>query len=97
MIGRANAPTGKDEQAPPPVDPDELVRTIAELGKRDQHLGGRVVLGPGLPLVGVMRVLFPPINQPNEDVLAEESNEEKQQRSGKDPIRSSSTEARGAT
>ena len=46
-----------------------------------------MVLGPGLPLVGVMRVLFPPINQPNEDVLAEESNEEKQQREpGKDPI-----------
>jgi len=79
VLGQTSNPAGPEEKFRRPVDPDELVRAIAEIEKKDQHLSGTAAVGAGLSLFGVMRVLFPATAQPNEEEISEESEEEKQQ------------------
>jgi hypothetical protein len=66
-----------------PTDPDQLVKGIDEL-KEIQHSRMRGFGVPGLPIVGVMRVLFPS-GEPAEDDFSTEENDEESDKGSKSP------------
>lgn len=59
-------------KAPPPVDPNELVRRLADLETPQTFRLGKSPT-PGLPLLGVLRVLFPDPPEPEEGDTGDEA------------------------
>lgn len=87
VIGRtASSSNSLNSSAANPVDPDDLVCTIGELGERARPLGTNASLVSGLPLVGVMRVLFPPATVPDDAQITERSREENERRESEEPL-----------
>jgi len=62
---------------PVAVDPDVLVRSLSEVREQSGRLSGKAQFGMTLPLMGVMRVLFPSPLEEDEQRLGEESEEER--------------------